>query len=151
GHADAARRSPSVPRLSGRGAVCVDVQAAPSLGADAGGAPGGVLRLRRGAVRARAAGGPPSRPRPRRAAPRARAAQCGVAGRGGAWGRPRARARPRRAGGEPLRVHGQLNVVWLAGVVLAVALLSAPWREMAIVALARLSLGLSPRPNRRGN
>jgi Na+/H+ antiporter NhaD/arsenite permease-like protein len=64
---------------------------------------------------------------------------------------PLAALRRDRARVEPLRVHGQLNVVWLAGVVLAVALLSAPWREMAIVALAVLSLRLTPRQIRRDN
>src|SRR6059036_1763033 len=34
---------------------------------------------------------------------------------------------------EPLRIRGGLNAVWLAGVVLAVALLHAPAREAAIV------------------
>src|SRR5262245_46936937 len=52
---------------------------------------------------------------------------------------------------EPLRVHGVLNAAWLAGVVLAVALLRAPWRELAIVALAALSLRLTPRQIRRAN
>src|SRR5438270_635737 len=37
-----------------------------------------------------------------------------------------------RARREPLRVHGGLNGAWLAGVVLAVAFLRAPWRELAI-------------------
>jgi Na+/H+ antiporter NhaD/arsenite permease-like protein len=64
---------------------------------------------------------------------------------------PLAALRRDRARVEPLRLHGQLNVVWLAGVVLAVALLSAPWREMAIVALAVLSLRLTPRQIRRDN
>src|SRR5438552_13645766 len=45
-----------------------------------------------------------------------------------------------RARVEPLRVDGILNVVWLAGVVSAVALLYAPWREVVIVALAAISL-----------
>ncbi|PYM22512.1 MAG: sodium:proton antiporter [Candidatus Rokuibacteriota bacterium] len=52
---------------------------------------------------------------------------------------------------EPLRVHGSLNAVWLIGVVLAVALLDAPWRELAIVALAALSLWLTARRIRRDN
>ena len=52
---------------------------------------------------------------------------------------------------EPLRVHGSLNAVWLIGVVLAVALLHAPWRELAIVALAALSLWLTARRIRRDN
>jgi Na+/H+ antiporter NhaD/arsenite permease-like protein len=56
-----------------------------------------------------------------------------------------------RARVEPLRVHGGLNLAWLAGVVLAVALLNAPWREAAIVGLAALSLGLTPHQIRRDN
>jgi len=52
---------------------------------------------------------------------------------------------------EPLRVHGSLNAVWLIGVVLAVALLHAPWRELTIVALAALSLWLTARRIRRDN
>ncbi len=51
----------------------------------------------------------------------------------------------------PLRVHGGLNAGWLAGVVVAVALLQAPWRELAIVALAGLSLWLTPWRIRRDN
>jgi Na+/H+ antiporter NhaD/arsenite permease-like protein len=52
---------------------------------------------------------------------------------------------------EPLRVHGVLNGVWLAGVVLAVAFLHAPAREMIIVALAALSLWWTPTRIRRAN
>jgi len=51
----------------------------------------------------------------------------------------------------PLRIHGGLNALWLAGVVVAVALLPAPWREVAIVALAGLSLRLTPSRIRRDN
>ena len=64
---------------------------------------------------------------------------------------PLAAIRRDRARVEPLRVHGRLNVAWLAGVVLAVALLGAPWREAAIIALAALSLKLTPRQIRRDN
>src|SRR5262245_11915638 len=56
-----------------------------------------------------------------------------------------------RAEFRPLRVHGALNVLWLAGVVVAVALLHAPWRELAIVALAAVSLALTPAAIRRAN
>jgi Na+/H+ antiporter NhaD/arsenite permease-like protein len=52
---------------------------------------------------------------------------------------------------EPLRVDGTLNVVWLAGVLAAVAFLHAPWRELAIVALAAVSLALTPRRIRHDN
>jgi len=56
-----------------------------------------------------------------------------------------------RARREPLRVHGGLNGAWLAGVVLAVAFLRAPWRELAIAALAAVSLRLTPSRIRRDN
>jgi len=52
---------------------------------------------------------------------------------------------------EPLRVRGVLNTAWLVGVVLAVAFLHAPWRELAIVALAAVSLKLTPARIRRDN
>ena len=52
---------------------------------------------------------------------------------------------------EPLRLSGTLNIAGLAGVVLAVALLWAPWREIAIVALGALSLWRTPRAIRRAN
>jgi Na+/H+ antiporter NhaD/arsenite permease-like protein len=56
-----------------------------------------------------------------------------------------------RARVQPLRVHGTLNGAWLLGVVAAVAALQAPWREVVIVALAVLSLWLTPRGIRRDN
>src|SRR5712691_7702469 len=52
---------------------------------------------------------------------------------------------------EPLRVRGAGNGVLLAGVVLPVALLHAPVREVVIVALAGLSLWRTPRSIRRAN
>jgi Na+/H+ antiporter NhaD/arsenite permease-like protein len=52
---------------------------------------------------------------------------------------------------EPLRVHGGLNAVWLLGVVLVVAVLHAPWRELAIVVFAAVSLRLTPKRIRRDN
>jgi Na+/H+ antiporter NhaD/arsenite permease-like protein len=52
---------------------------------------------------------------------------------------------------EPLRVRGVLNAAWLAGVVVAVALLRAPAREVIIVALAALSLWRTPRAVRHAN
>ncbi len=52
---------------------------------------------------------------------------------------------------EPLRLRGTLNIVWLGLVVLTVALLHAPWREVAIVALAAVSLWRTPRAVRRAN
>jgi Na+/H+ antiporter NhaD/arsenite permease-like protein len=64
---------------------------------------------------------------------------------------PLAAIRRDRAHVEPLRVHGGLNAAWLVGVVLAVAFLGAPWRELAIVALAAVSLRLTPSRIRRDN
>jgi len=64
---------------------------------------------------------------------------------------PIAALRRDRAEVTPLRVQGAANIVWLALVVLAVALLGAPWREAAIVALAALSLWRTPREVRRAN
>ncbi len=52
---------------------------------------------------------------------------------------------------EPLRVRGAVNAVWLVGVVLSVACLHAPLREIVIVALAALSLWRTPREIRRAN
>jgi Na+/H+ antiporter NhaD/arsenite permease-like protein len=56
-----------------------------------------------------------------------------------------------RAEVEPLRLRGAVNIVGLGLVVLAVALLHAPWREAAIVALGALSLWRTPRAVRRAN
>jgi Na+/H+ antiporter NhaD/arsenite permease-like protein len=64
---------------------------------------------------------------------------------------PLAAIRRDRSRVRPLRVHGTLNGVWLVGVVLAVALLLAPWRELAILVLAGLSLKLTPGHIRRDN
>ena len=56
-----------------------------------------------------------------------------------------------RARIEPLRIHGGVNGLWLAGVVAAVALLHAPAREVAILGLAAISLWHTPREIRRAN
>jgi Na+/H+ antiporter NhaD/arsenite permease-like protein len=64
---------------------------------------------------------------------------------------PMAALRRDRAQIEPLRLQGTINVVWLALVVLAVAFLHEPWREVAIVALSALSLWKTPRAIRRAN
>jgi Na+/H+ antiporter NhaD/arsenite permease-like protein len=64
---------------------------------------------------------------------------------------PLAALRRDRTQFEPLRIRGGANAVWLAGVVLAVALLHAPAREAVIVGLAALSLWLTPAPLRRAN
>jgi len=52
---------------------------------------------------------------------------------------------------EPLRVRGAVNALWLVGIVLAVAFLRAPVREIAIVVLAATSLRLTPAAIRRAN
>ena len=52
---------------------------------------------------------------------------------------------------EPLRVRGALNGVGLGLVVLAVAFLHAPWRELAIVATAGVSMWRTPTAVRRAN
>ncbi|OLD76033.1 MAG: sodium:proton antiporter [Candidatus Rokubacteria bacterium 13_1_20CM_4_70_14] len=64
---------------------------------------------------------------------------------------PLAALRRDRARVEPLRVRGALNVLGLAGVVLAVAFLGAPAREAVLVALAAASLWRTPREIRRAN
>ncbi len=56
-----------------------------------------------------------------------------------------------RAQVEPLHVRGAANIVGLGLVVLAVALLHAPWREAAIVALGALSLWRTPHAIRHAN
>src|SRR5262249_37579865 len=56
-----------------------------------------------------------------------------------------------RAEVEPLGVRGAFNVPFLLGIVAAVALLPAPWRELAIAACAAASLGLTPRAIHRAN
>jgi Na+/H+ antiporter NhaD/arsenite permease-like protein len=52
---------------------------------------------------------------------------------------------------EPLRVRGALNGLLLVAIVLAAAGLGRPWRELAMLALAGLSLWLTPRAIRRAN
>ena len=64
-------------------------------------------------------------------------------------GAVRARAGSRRSAGtgaelEPLRLRGAANVVWLAGVVLAVAFLRAPAPEVAIAAWPGSRSGRTP-------
>ena len=56
-----------------------------------------------------------------------------------------------RADIAPLRVQGALNALWLALVVLAVAFLAAPWRELAILTLAGVSLWRTPASIRHAN
>jgi len=64
---------------------------------------------------------------------------------------PAAAVRRDRQALEPLRVSGAINALWLVGVVAAVALLQAPAREAAIVALGAMSLWTTPRSIRRAN
>lgn len=64
---------------------------------------------------------------------------------------PLAAIRRDRAQLEPLRVRGLLNLVWLGGVIAAVAFLHEPWREAAILASAALSFRLTPSAIRRAN
>jgi Na+/H+ antiporter NhaD/arsenite permease-like protein len=56
-----------------------------------------------------------------------------------------------RARIEPLRVRGSLNALWLIGVIVAVAFLRAPVREVVIVGLAAISLWQTPGAIRRAN
>ncbi len=51
----------------------------------------------------------------------------------------------------PLRVRGGLNALWLVGVVLAVAFLREPAREVVMLALMAISLWSTPRDIRRAN
>jgi Na+/H+ antiporter NhaD/arsenite permease-like protein len=66
------------------------------------------------------------------------------------WEPARAVARD-EAERRPLRLDGTLNFVWLAGLVLGVAFLRAPWREALILALTGLSLWRTPRAVHRAN
>ena len=52
---------------------------------------------------------------------------------------------------QPMRVAGGMNLLWLAGVVTAVVVLGSPWREVAMIVLAGLSLRLTPGEVWRGN
>ncbi|HEV8675990.1 MAG TPA: sodium:proton antiporter [Methylomirabilota bacterium] len=64
---------------------------------------------------------------------------------------PLAALRRDRAERRPLRLSGAANALWLLGVVAAVAGLRAPWRELAIVGLAAVSLRATPGEIRRAN
>jgi len=63
----------------------------------------------------------------------------------------RAALRRDRAEIEPLRLQGGLNALPLGLVILAVAFLNGPWREIAIVACAAVSLWRTPVSIRRAN
>ena len=52
---------------------------------------------------------------------------------------------------QPLRLEGTLNFLWLGCVLLGVAFLREPWREVLIVALTVLSLWRTPHAVREGN
>jgi Na+/H+ antiporter NhaD/arsenite permease-like protein len=64
---------------------------------------------------------------------------------------PMAALRRDRAEIQPLRLLGGLNMLGLALIVLAVALLRAPWREVAIAVVAGVSLWQTPASIRRAN
>ena len=64
---------------------------------------------------------------------------------------PLARLRRDRSELRPLRVEGAVNALALLGVVAAIALLHAPWREGLILGLAGVSLWLTPRRVWRAN
>jgi Na+/H+ antiporter NhaD/arsenite permease-like protein len=51
----------------------------------------------------------------------------------------------------PLRLAGKTNLVLLGGVLLVAAFLQSPWRELAMVALAVVSLVATPRDLREAN
>jgi len=64
---------------------------------------------------------------------------------------PSAAIRRDRARLEPLRVRGLPNLLWLGGILVAVAFLREPWREALIVASSALSLWRTPRDIRHAN
>jgi Na+/H+ antiporter NhaD/arsenite permease-like protein len=64
---------------------------------------------------------------------------------------PLAAIRRDRAQREPLRVRGAANALWLAGLVAVATLVREPVREIAIAALAGISLWQTPRDIRRAN
>jgi Na+/H+ antiporter NhaD/arsenite permease-like protein len=64
---------------------------------------------------------------------------------------PRARIRIDRAEIRPLRVRGIENLVLLGGIIGAAAVLAAPFREAAMIALALLSMRRTPRTLRVAN
>ncbi len=63
---------------------------------------------------------------------------------------PEDRARDNRAR-RPLRLEGGLSLLWLAGIVLSVAFLHAPWREAMIAALAAAAWIATPAERRAAN
>jgi Na+/H+ antiporter NhaD/arsenite permease-like protein len=51
----------------------------------------------------------------------------------------------------PMRILGTQNFALLAGIILSVAFLSAPWREAAMILIAALSLWVTPQELRQAN
>src|SRR5262249_30279494 len=69
-----------------------------------------------------------------------------------AWAEePAADRRAERLEGRSLRLVGERNLAFLAGIVVAAAFLRAPWREAAMIALAGLSLWQTPPAVRLAN
>ncbi len=64
---------------------------------------------------------------------------------------PIAAIRRDRSRFEPLRIRGIVNLLWLAGIVLAVAFLHQPWRELVMITLLGLSLWATPAGLRKAN
>ncbi len=64
---------------------------------------------------------------------------------------PLAAIRRDRAQREPLRVRGAANALWLTGLILVATLVREPMREIAIAALAGISLWRTPRNIRHAN
>jgi Na+/H+ antiporter NhaD/arsenite permease-like protein len=51
----------------------------------------------------------------------------------------------------PLRLTGKINFLFLLGVILSILFLGEPWRELAMIAMAGLSLAVTPRGIRKEN
>jgi Na+/H+ antiporter NhaD/arsenite permease-like protein len=64
---------------------------------------------------------------------------------------PLRRIRTDRAEIRPLRLRGRENLALLAGIIACAALLSAPWRELGMIALAAASMTRTPATLRRAN
>jgi Na+/H+ antiporter NhaD/arsenite permease-like protein len=64
---------------------------------------------------------------------------------------PRAALARDRSQLEPLSVRGVANAAWLVAVVLAVAFLGAPWRDLAIVLVAGVAYGSTSASIRQAN
>jgi Na+/H+ antiporter NhaD/arsenite permease-like protein len=64
---------------------------------------------------------------------------------------PLDRVRRDRTAIQPLRVRGRENLVLLAGIVASAAMLDAPWRELAMIALSAVSLARTATSVRAAN